>query len=165
MKIYLAAMYQWMDKMKIEREKYRAAGFEITADWIESDEVNQARSHNENATLDLAGIDNADVFVLYTLPVGTMFSSGGRMTELGYAIALNKRIIIVGERENVFCHLDNIVEFSTTEDVIAHLLYLIQRKIEYANLMVAPSDYMPRSMGGSGGDTVLMDKAGNIIRD
>lgn len=132
MKIYLAAMYQWIDKMKVEREKFRAAGFEITADWIESDAVNQARSRHENATLDLEGVKRADAFVLYTLPIGTMFSSGGRMTELGYAIALNKRIILVGPRENVFCHLDNIREFSTSEDVIAHLLHLIQRKIEYA---------------------------------
>lgn len=139
MKVYLAAMYQWIDKMKVEREKFLAAGFEITADWIESDEVNQARTRNENARLDLEGIENAEVFVLYTLPIGTMFSSGGRMTELGYAIAFNKRIIIVGERENVFCHLNDISEFSTTEDVIAHLLYLLQRKIEYANLMVAPN--------------------------
>jgi nucleoside 2-deoxyribosyltransferase len=137
-KIYLAAMYQWIDKMKTEREKYRAAGFEITADWIESDEVNQARSRNENAWLDLQGVREADTFVLYTLPVGTMFSSGGRMTELGYAIALNKRIILVGERENVFCHLDNIRVFSTTEDAVKHLQY-VRREFEYANLMVAPN--------------------------
>lgn len=127
MKVYLAARYQWIDKMKVEREKFLAAGFEITADWIESDEVNQARSRSENARLDLYGIAQADVFVLYALPIGTMFSSGGRMTELGYAIALGKKVILVGERENVFCHLDNILAFNSTEDVIAHLLYLNQR--------------------------------------
>lgn len=138
MKIYLAAMYQWMDRMKIEREKYRAAGFEITSDWIESDAVNQARSRHENATLDLDGVKRADVFVLYTLPIGTMFSSGGRMTELGYAIAKGKRIILVGERENVFCHLENILTFNTTVDAIWHLR-MEQRNFEYANLMVAPN--------------------------
>jgi hypothetical protein len=53
-----------------------------------------------------------------------MFSSGGRFVELGYAIAQRKWIIVVGDRENVFCHLDYVCVVETTEQAIEVLANL-----------------------------------------
>jgi nucleoside 2-deoxyribosyltransferase len=128
MKIYIAAMYQQIDVMKFERLAYTDAGFICTAEWIESDEANQARSRHENATIDLAGIDEADVLVLYTQPVGTKFSSGGRMVEFGYALGKNMPVFVVGERENVFCHLDHVVICKDTADAVRKLL-IFQKQV------------------------------------
>lgn len=118
MKIYLAAMYAQMEMMKAKRDQFRAAGFDITAQWIENAEENEAKTKHDAAQMDLDDIDRSDALVLYTLNKGTMFSSGGRMTEFGYALAKGKWLIVVGERENVFCELDYIAVVKTTEEAI-----------------------------------------------
>ena len=122
MKVYLAAMYKWMDRMKVEREKFRHFGFDVTAQWIDNTE--DAKERHDAAQMDLEDIDRADVLVLYTLDHGTMFSSGGRMVEFGYALAQRKWVIVVGDRENVFCHLNYVCVVPTTEDAINVLLDL-----------------------------------------
>lgn len=119
MKLYLAAMYAWMEKMREEREKYRARGHVVTSQWI--DGVGPEMTRDAAATMDLSDLEEADALVLYTLPVGTAFTSGGRMVELGYAVGRGKMIYLVGERENVFCHLKAIQVFSSTEDLLYHL--------------------------------------------
>jgi nucleoside 2-deoxyribosyltransferase len=68
--------------------------------------------------MDLDDIDRADALVLMTMPVGTMFSSGGRMVELGYAIGTGKRIFILGPRENIFCHLPRVIQCETVDDLL-----------------------------------------------
>lgn len=118
-KVYLAAMYQWMEAMKVKRELFREAGFESTAQWIDGDE--EKLSRHDAATMDLADVDRADALVIYTLKKGSMFSSGGRFVELGYALAKGKFVIVVGDRENVFCHLDYVIVVETTEAALAAL--------------------------------------------
>ena len=125
MKIYLAAMYQWMDKMKVERDSFRAAGFEVTAQWVDNAEENSAKTRHDAAQMDLDDIARADALVLYTLPKGTGFTSGGRMVEFGYALGLGKWIIIVGDRENVFTCLDYVCVVQTTEEAISVLKDLL----------------------------------------
>ena len=120
MKVYLAAMYQWMEAIKAKRELFHAAGFESTAQWLDGDEEKQLNRHSA-ATMDLDDVDRADALVLYTLAKGSKFSSGGRFVEFGYALAKDKKIIIVGDRENVFCHLDHVTVVDTTEDAIVVL--------------------------------------------
>lgn len=125
MKIYLAAMYQWIDKMKVERDLFRAAGFEVTAQWVDNAEENEAKTRHDAAQMDLDDVARANVLVLYTLPKGTAFTSGGRMTEFGYALALGKWVIVVGDRENIFTHLDYVCVVDTTEEAIAVLKDLV----------------------------------------
>lgn len=118
MKVYLAAMYQHMEAMKLRREEFKAAGIGCTAQWIDNKEDSFKDSLHDAAQMDLNDIDAAEVFVGYTLKKGTMFSSGGRMVELGYAIAKGKWIILIGDRENVFCHLEYICVVSSTDEAI-----------------------------------------------
>ena len=123
MKVYLAAMYSWMDKMESARDQFAAAGFEVTSQWI--DNGPDAVIGHDMAQMDLDDIDRANVLVLYTLPHGTGFTSGGRMTEFGYALGRQKWVIVVGDRENIFMHLDYVCVVDTTEEAIEVLNDLV----------------------------------------
>jgi hypothetical protein len=119
-KIYLAAPYAEMPKMKGWSQILTLAGHQCTSRWVHGDEVGQGLG--AAAQMDLDDIDAADAVVSATLPHGTSFKSGGRHVEFGYGLAKNKVMIIVnGGCENVFHHLPKVVECSTIEAVIAYL--------------------------------------------
>lgn len=141
MKIYLASRYSRRLELCDYRETLRTLGHEVTSRWldgshqisdngtpigedgeslvefVQSDAAAQLRQHF--ATEDLADIDAADVLVAFTEPPRSSASRGGRHTELGYAIAKDTRIIIVGPRENVFCWLPWIDAYDTWDEALA----------------------------------------------
>lgn len=113
MKIYLAAPYQEMALM-VEWEKViKAEGHTSTAKWIHGGETNELMTRAGAAQMDLDDIDRSDAVISKTLAMGTMFSSGGRHVELGYAIARNKLVVIIHEIENVFHYLPQVVRCAT----------------------------------------------------
>lgn len=116
MKIYLAAIYSSKAATKTHAEFLRAEGHEITSSWLDMAEARTPGSKAFEAQLDLYDIDRADVVILFTLPIGTTFTSGGRMVEFGYAIAKKKPLIIVGERENIFCHLTEVRSVASIDE-------------------------------------------------
>ena len=64
----------------------------------------------------LHDMDAADTLVAFTGEGG----KGGRHVEYGYAIATNMRLVVVGERDNVFyCHPE-VEHFDTAEDWLAN---------------------------------------------
>ena len=111
MKVYLAAMYSLMTSMQFYHDRLRNAGHEPTSRWVDGNE--EGTSCAEAAAMDLIDIERADVLILFTNQKGTMFKSGGRFVELGYAIGIDKRIIVVGDYENVFIHLPEIERVDT----------------------------------------------------
>ena len=118
-------MYQWMDEMKVARDQFVASGFEVTAQWVDNAEENEAKTQHDCAQMDLDDVARANVLVLYTLPKGTGFTSGGRMVEFGYALGTGKWIIVVGDRENIFTYLDYVCVVSSTEEAIEVLKDLV----------------------------------------
>lgn len=54
------------------------------------------------AIKDLEEIDRSDVLVFYAEDANNQPPKGGRHVEFGYALAMKKTIIVIGERENVF---------------------------------------------------------------
>lgn len=102
-KYYLAARFP----LRPEMEQYAVAiknsmlETQCTASWVFGGEEGLTRP--AIATLDLEDIDRADTFILFTHKYGSKQTGGGRFVELGYAIARDKRIIIIGDYENVFC--------------------------------------------------------------
>jgi nucleoside 2-deoxyribosyltransferase len=106
MKVYLAALYSRMEEMRGYAEFLKTEGFEITSTWIYGSEENVER---ELAALtDLADLDEADIVLSFTHQKGTLTKGGGRHVEFGYSYAKGKKLIIIGERENVFHHLPNV---------------------------------------------------------
>lgn len=72
------------------------------------------------AVEDIEDIDAADALIAFTEAPGDTpgRSRGGRHVEFGYAIGKGKPVCIVGIRENVFCHLPQVMHFDTFNQFI-----------------------------------------------
>jgi nucleoside 2-deoxyribosyltransferase len=101
--------------------------FIITSRWIDVKESNPMQdaaiaADQELAAnrcrVDLDDIDRAEIFVMFT---DTPSTSGGRHTELGYAIARERVIFIVGPRENIFQAGEGVIHFATWDDLSSYL--------------------------------------------
>jgi nucleoside 2-deoxyribosyltransferase len=116
MRVYIAAPYPERDAARLLMAELERAGFEVTSTWLrEEDEL-----ADKFARLDLADVDRADVLVAINPPTYLKAGTGGRHVELGYALALHKPIVLVGERSNIFHFLDN-VQVAPLEAVIPTL--------------------------------------------
>lgn len=125
MKVYLAAPYLVRDQLRACADELELIGMTVTSRWLTEDTpidagtVGAATSVEDlsvsvHCTHDFADIDKAHALVVFTgdaavelLDDGAIYDqnmlhSGGRHIETGYAIAKNKRIVIIGEPENVF---------------------------------------------------------------
>ena len=129
MNIYLAAGYDQQERMRSYRKILEGGrrGIVITSRWIDVKESNPMQEHeiasDEDAAvsycrMDLDDIDRADVFLMFTDSPST---SGGRHTELGYALAREKVVMIIGPRENIFQARQGTVHFATWEDFCTYM--------------------------------------------
>lgn len=110
MKFYVAALYSEMNKAKYIANIIESCGHTCTSRWINGDEEDMHL--NDAAQMDLDDIDNCDFLILLTLKKGTMYKGGGRQVEFGYALAKNKRCIVYGDKEHIFCHLNNVENYN-----------------------------------------------------
>jgi nucleoside 2-deoxyribosyltransferase len=115
MKVYLASRYSRLPEMQAVREDLRVAGHEVTSRWVNGE--HQASDNDapllltaKFATEDQEDLEAADCVISFTEAPRTGPTRGGRHVEFGMAIALGKRLIVVGHRENVFHALPD-VEF------------------------------------------------------
>lgn len=138
--VYLAARFSRRAELQGYVPLFERAGFEVTSRWIttkqhvdtlgisqeeydadpHADRVNEmSEAHQRDvAEMDLEDVARAQAFVAFTEPpAGPAGSRGGRHVEYGYALGLNKTIIICGPREAFFYMLDrpNIVQVSSPE--------------------------------------------------
>lgn len=140
MKIYLAARYSRNAEMRGVRDVLQGLGHEVTSRWIDQHggslpESIAASKLNEDpegaypfAEADVEDLAAADTVVSFTSADGG--GKGGRHVELGLALGLGKRVLIVGPRENVF-----------------HTLPVIEWYPDWPHLVMA---WTPRSLETSG---------------
>lgn len=146
MKIYLASRYGRREELCGYRTQLEAMGHAVTARWLNGDhQVSDdgrplrdsgealvegddgsaseaaARLRSHFATEDLLDVLACDLFIAFTEPPRSSASRGGRHVELGFALALEKTIIVVGHRENIFCWLGCVRFFETFRDAAATL--------------------------------------------
>jgi nucleoside 2-deoxyribosyltransferase len=111
-KIYLASRYQDHPLMREWRDLLASRGFVVVARWIEGNHeisgVDDDKERVRFAQEDLADIQACDIVIMRSDPSFFRSGRGGRHVELGLAIAWGKRIVLVGERENVFHWLPQI---------------------------------------------------------
>lgn len=123
MKVYIAAMFGKRAQIRDYHARVLAeAGHEVTARWLTEDEP--PGSEQASAVKDLADVARADAVVLVTNPVGTKYSGGGRHVEFGYALALGKVCITVGEHETIFQYLPQVTVCSTIGAAVDYLATL-----------------------------------------
>lgn len=107
------------------------AGHLITSRWIagnhqiSDDELGsgeQERLLGERyAHEDLVDLAQADLVICFSETPRTTTSRGGRHVELGYALALNKEVWLVGPIENAFHCLGAIRRFEVLGEMLAEL--------------------------------------------
>ena len=131
MKVYLAARYSKNAEMREFAAYLLAGGYatEITSRWISgSHEIGDHPTDEARRRLaqeDLDDLKAADVVIAFSEVPRTMNNArGGRHVEFGLAIALGKRIIVVGPKENVFHYLPGISHVESGMKA-AHLMALV----------------------------------------
>lgn len=112
-KIYLAARYTRMRELQGYRDILQGSGFTMVARWVNGEHEayeNDPHLRGRFAQEDLEDVERADWVINFTEEPRAHATRGGRHVEFGMAVALKKRLIVIGWRENVFHYLPQ-VEF------------------------------------------------------
>lgn len=127
-KVYLAARFARGREMQVYRERLARLGIETTSRWINAVSFDGEEGAgaaeimmNPEVYADFARADLQDVEACDTLIMFTGGVRGGRHTEFGYALALGRSLVIIGEREHVFHALPHVHYCRTFYDLIAEL--------------------------------------------
>lgn len=129
MRIYLAARYSRREEMLEYKKALESRMHEVTARWIEGGhQINEIAymESEENKTKnaqfameDLIDLMNSDCVISFTEEPRAMSNSrGGRHVEFGAALVSDKKMIIVGHRENVFHFMPQVTYFETFEECL-----------------------------------------------
>lgn len=103
-------------------------GYAVTSRWLAGDHqiddaglsAEASRAERERfAREDWEDLIRADVCVSFTEPPRSSSSRGGRHVEFGAALALAKRCVVVGPRENVFYCLPEVEVYPTWTEALA----------------------------------------------
>ena len=129
LKVYLAARYDRRDELREYRTVLQSLGIQVTSRWLDEKTSTNSQMGDETeafyvetAAIDIADIERADAFILFSENPLEGFKRGGRHFESGYAFKAKKVIYVVGEwKENVFHYLPGIVHFCTFEDLTTDL--------------------------------------------
>lgn len=126
-RIYLAARFSRRHELKPFAEALSAAGHQVTSRWLDSDEhhlelTGQRSSDGAAAAIrDLEDVRDATVCIAFTEPADGRQGRGGRHVELGAAITLGLRLIVVGEPEHIFHLLPQVELVATPQEALATL--------------------------------------------
>ena len=125
MKIYMASMFSRREELEALSPLLHSVGHECTARWVFGGE--DGLSLEDIAILDLEDVKKADAVLSFTHPRGTLTPGGGRHVEFGYGLALGKRMILIGPRENVFHSYPFVEQYDHLMEFIAHEKDLLDR--------------------------------------
>jgi hypothetical protein len=118
MKIYLSCKFSKRSMMKkIVRPVIQELGHEVVSRWVWQDDD----SGRVAAGICIEDLNQSEALILFTDPIGSMNPGGGRWFEAGYAHAQNKKLIVVGSRECVFCWLPSVVQFEDLHGLVEYL--------------------------------------------
>lgn len=141
LRIYVAA--PWVNKPDAlaAKEKFEAAGFEITSHWITREShltyADLAKPEHEDelvaqAVMDVEDIIRSDIFVILNLE-----KSEGKATEFGFAYGMDIPVILVGDRtRNIFYFLPNVFRAETVEQAIEGIQLSVQGSDEPSEVEV-----------------------------
>lgn len=126
MKIYVGGKYQ--DASIIRENIYDLidVGYTVTHDWTSVEQHDRGYSAlGKYAQYDIEGVSESDIVIL--IMDDPEYAYRGTFTELGCALGLDKRIIIVNPHENSYCmsncfyHHPSIIHVKTWSDVFRYL--------------------------------------------
>lgn len=112
-KAYVAAPYELRVEAQLTRLKLEAKGYGVTSRWLTVLDEDSP----EMAEVDIEDIEAANELVLVNPEHFRRTGTGGRHVEVGYALALGKKITIVGVRSNLFHMLPSVRVVDRLEDL------------------------------------------------
>jgi hypothetical protein len=121
MRIYIASRYDRRFEMLGVAATLMRAGHDVTSRWIEG---RGGDPELVAALEDLADVARADCLVSFTEEPnrGVAWAArGGRHVEFGVAVALQKRLCVVGPRENIFHHLPRVETYAGVAELLVGL--------------------------------------------
>jgi nucleoside 2-deoxyribosyltransferase len=137
-KLYLAAAYHRKDEMKALAVRIEAFGHTVTSRWLEEeampiDPMEQLLFLRSTATMDFDDVRSADMLVRFTDDLSTstvpsVWCTGSRMEETGYAYALGKDIVIVGGMQSIFDRLESRLHLRNEAALLHFLKDLVEAK-------------------------------------
>lgn len=122
MRVYLAARYSRREELAAYADELRALDIEVTSRWLTGAHNAPSEDDNKNAIWQQYAIDDvedvlaADTVVSFTETPLTPTLRGGRHVEYGIAAHAGKRLVLVGERENIFHWLPGVECYPTWQD-------------------------------------------------
>lgn len=124
-RIYLAARYSRRDEMRIVANELDRKGFEVTSRWLYEDASlnsklgdHSSEFYRQTAQIDIEDITDADTIVFFAEDPHVGVPRGGRHVEFGYAYAAGKRMVVIGEPENIFHYLTDVYVYPTIREFI-----------------------------------------------
>lgn len=121
-KVYLAAPFEWIDRMRVYAEQLRILGYEVTSRWMMeqsiggdtdlteedgSTKLDQKDKAVSYGIRDLRNIIACDTLIEFN--PGRALIRNTRVAELGAGLALGKNIIVIGpENPKYRARIDNI---------------------------------------------------------
>ena len=134
--IYIAARYDRINEMNTYSTQLINTGFKVNSRWlkgtrqihpspekVDNNENNVAWEARPFAQDDLEDIKACDTLIFFAEPANSHFKRGGRHVEFGIALALGKRIMVVGNRENVFHCLPQVEHYDNFEQCLGAIRY------------------------------------------
>lgn len=120
MKIYLASRFSRRHEVNAIAQRLKIMGHQIVSRWVlpDSDHVKPVGLSSQAADVerrrfameDFEDVRNCDCMIsLMEEPRNN--SRGGRHVEFGMALALRKAVVVIGPRETVFHHLDEVQHY------------------------------------------------------
>jgi len=130
MRVYIAARFSLKNHAKELAGQLEQIGVTVTSRWLDEAPMpthGQEKFLRETAFIDLQDVDAADVLVilsdnlaLHDL-VPSKWATGSRHFEAGYAFAKGKPIVCVGDRDNLFYHMPNVVSVKNEAELLRYL--------------------------------------------
>ena len=119
--VYLASRYRRRKELENYAQDLANQGWEVTSRWVFGHHENDCRSPTIYALEDWDDLARAQWMMAFTEEPNDhgSYSRGGRHVELGMALAWGKNVVIVGPRENVFCHLPQVRQADTFEAAVS----------------------------------------------
>lgn len=119
-RVYLAAPWVCIEAAGYMKQRMVDAGIDVISDWTEREEDSDKNPNTQRdaAIIDMQQVRDCDALVLLSMKT----RSEGKASEMGMAMALGKRIILVGPREgNVFYNHPMVEQVDTVWDAITLL--------------------------------------------
>jgi nucleoside 2-deoxyribosyltransferase len=119
-KVYIAAPWPIREKAIEVRRVLAHRGIQCTARWLTDARLSM---DDATATMDLSDVARADVLVAINPAAWAEIGTGGRHVELGFALGLQKPIVLLGVRSNIFHYMNVVTVVDDSEyglEALAH---------------------------------------------